>query len=349
VQAMFKEHVKDLPEDAFIFSKPHADDGLGAKRSSIYEKAGFRDLPGVRGGLLWALKNQGTFTKIPDAQVEYVADLIKGGGAAKKRKDAVELATSNSAMPSSDRQDLKCGKSGIAKGKKCKKGRGIETALNVAGGALFAGGLVGMGVGAFKDKNSSYAGGMSTMYAGAALLNESIRRKGKRTGNKKLEKQGASGRNVGIAGAAGFGAAAVAFKRGEVKSEKEFNERMKNNAKYYQEHRGTYGGGGSYSGSSESYKKAYEEARKAQQERKAAKANYNPFKDLGVDANATDDDIQKAYRKAARANHPDLGGDPEKMKQINTAYEAIKRKRGRKDSADDGWELIVYDYSPRGR
>jgi hypothetical protein len=173
------------------------------------------------------------------------------------------------------------------------------------------------------------------MYAGASLLNESIRRKGKRTGNKKLENQGKQGRNTAIAASAGFGAASIAMKRGEIKQEKAYKEAQEAHARSQ--------GYSSYN----AYNKAYEEARRSYQEREAAKANYNPFKDLGVDANASDDDIQKAYRKAARANHPDLGGDPEKMKKVNSAYEEIKRRRGRKDDAD--WDLIEYDYAPRGR
>jgi uncharacterized membrane protein len=238
----------------------------------------------------------------------------------------LELGMENKLTPTSIRLDLKCGKSGIAKGKKCKKGtagggKRIERVLNVAGGALFAGGLVGAGVGSF-GQNSAYAGSMSAMYAGGALLNESMRRKGKRTGNKKLENEGKRGRNTTIAASAAFGAASLYVKRGEMKSEYEAAKRAGFK-------------------DTKSYKKAYEEARKAQE----AKANYNPFKDLGVRERASDEEIQQAYRKAARANHPDLGGDPEKMKNINNAYNEIKRRRGRKDSADDGWDLIEYDYS----
>ena len=33
------------------------------------------------------------------------------------------------------------------------------------------------------------------------------------------------------------------------------------------------------------------------------------YKTLGVSKNATADEIKKAYRKLARENHPDAGGD----------------------------------------
>jgi DnaJ-class molecular chaperone len=61
----------------------------------------------------------------------------------------------------------------------------------------------------------------------------------------------------------------------------------------------------------------------------------NPYETLGVAPNASQDDIRKAYRKAAKETHPDLNpGKPEaekRFKEINAAYDIIgdadKRKR----------------------
>ncbi|CAN4120143.1 unnamed protein product [Withania somnifera] len=50
---------------------------------------------------------------------------------------------------------------------------------------------------------------------------------------------------------------------------------------------------------------------------------------LGVSKNATEDEIKKAYRKAAMKNHPDKGGDPEKFKEIGQAYEVLSNKHKR--------------------
>jgi len=44
---------------------------------------------------------------------------------------------------------------------------------------------------------------------------------------------------------------------------------------------------------------------------------------LGLDKGASQDDIKKAHRKLAREHHPDKGGDPEKFKKVQEAYEIL--------------------------
>ena len=51
------------------------------------------------------------------------------------------------------------------------------------------------------------------------------------------------------------------------------------------------------------------------------------YKTLGVDKNATADDIKKAYRKLARKYHPDVSKEPgaeAKFKEVGEAYETLK-------------------------
>ncbi|CAI9105786.1 OLC1v1004799C1 [Oldenlandia corymbosa var. corymbosa] len=51
--------------------------------------------------------------------------------------------------------------------------------------------------------------------------------------------------------------------------------------------------------------------------------NSKYYEILGVPKNASQDDLKKAYKKAAIKNHPDKGGDPEKFKELAQAYEVL--------------------------
>ncbi len=60
----------------------------------------------------------------------------------------------------------------------------------------------------------------------------------------------------------------------------------------------------------------------------------NPYKVLGIEPTATDDEVKKAYRELARKYHPDNYVDnpladlvEEKMKEINEAYDQIQKER----------------------
>jgi DnaJ-class molecular chaperone len=51
----------------------------------------------------------------------------------------------------------------------------------------------------------------------------------------------------------------------------------------------------------------------------------DPWETLCVERNADEDTIKKAYRKLAMKHHPDKGGDPEKFKEIQNAYDRITK------------------------
>lgn len=61
----------------------------------------------------------------------------------------------------------------------------------------------------------------------------------------------------------------------------------------------------------------------------------NFYKILGVERTATQDDIKKAYRKAALENHPDRNPDKanadSRIKDINAAYETLGDEKKRKE------------------
>ena len=70
----------------------------------------------------------------------------------------------------------------------------------------------------------------------------------------------------------------------------------------------------------------------------------DPYKVLGVDPSASDDQVKNAYRKLARKYHPDKYTDSdmkelaeEKMKEVNAAYEQIQQMRsGSGNSSNNG-------------
>jgi len=67
------------------------------------------------------------------------------------------------------------------------------------------------------------------------------------------------------------------------------------------------------------------------------------YKILGVDRNATDAEIKKAYRKKARQYHPDVSKEAnaeERFKEANEAYEVLgdKEKRAQYDTLGANWK-----------
>ncbi|MDF3289860.1 DnaJ C-terminal domain-containing protein [Streptomyces silvisoli] len=73
---------------------------------------------------------------------------------------------------------------------------------------------------------------------------------------------------------------------------------------------------------------------------------------LGVSRNASADEIQQAFRKLARQNHPDINSDPaaeERFKEINEAYQVLSdpKTRARYDRFGADFRQIPEDYDER--
>ncbi len=65
-------------------------------------------------------------------------------------------------------------------------------------------------------------------------------------------------------------------------------------------------------------------------------ASNNYYDTLGVKKDASADEIKRAFRKLARKYHPDAGGDEEKFKQVNEAYEVLSDADKRKQYDEYG-------------
>lgn len=50
----------------------------------------------------------------------------------------------------------------------------------------------------------------------------------------------------------------------------------------------------------------------------------DPFIVLGVDHNSSKEEVDRAYKAAAKKCHPDKGGSVQEMAKVNAAYEVIK-------------------------
>lgn len=55
----------------------------------------------------------------------------------------------------------------------------------------------------------------------------------------------------------------------------------------------------------------------------------NFYEVLGVDKDATDEEVKAAYRRKAQKAHPDKGGDEEQFKVLQEAYEMLKDSASR--------------------
>ncbi|TFE70453.1 molecular chaperone DnaJ [Methylacidiphilum sp. Yel] len=78
----------------------------------------------------------------------------------------------------------------------------------------------------------------------------------------------------------------------------------------------------------------------------------NYYETLGVDKNATQDEIRAAFRRLARIYHPDVAKDKneaeEKFKEINEAYEVLSdpEKRKKYDQMFLSWDRTQEEFVP---
>jgi hypothetical protein len=236
-------------------------------------------------------------------------------------------------MPNTHRYDLKCGKGSISAGEKCTKGSAqaapaapggrrtyprrslAQKALKTAGIASMVGGTAYALGGLARGRVGHAYGGLTAINAGGAALNYSsaleAERKGQKAKAKQLKYQAAGG--LAMAGLTGA-AAHLEGKSWERMRDRYSSNNAERAREWARQQEERFRSGGRRAGGPRpsSYKS-------------------DPFSDLGVNENASDDEIKRAWKKAMAQHHPDRGGDPEKAKNINSAFQEIMRRRGRKD------------------
>lgn len=65
-------------------------------------------------------------------------------------------------------------------------------------------------------------------------------------------------------------------------------------------------------------------------------SNINPYKILGLGADATDDDVKRAYREKAKAEHPDAGGDRNRFALVKLAKDILSDPKRRQQYDEHG-------------
>jgi DnaJ-class molecular chaperone len=63
----------------------------------------------------------------------------------------------------------------------------------------------------------------------------------------------------------------------------------------------------------------------------------NPYQTLGVNKDATADEIKRAYRKLASKHHPDRGGDTKTFQEIQIAYDTLSDPQRRSAHDNPGF------------